>query len=77
MRAMVAGLVPGTATAIFVFAVALSIAIFGLVDLARAKQVRYLAKPWWALIICLSIPWGALAYLIFGRPRHGGAGTQP
>ena len=60
---------------ISVYAVALGIAVFGLVDLVRAKQVRHLAKPWWALLICLTIPWGALAYLIFGRPRRGAAGT--
>jgi hypothetical protein len=69
MRAIATGLPPGTAAAISVLAVALGIAAFGLVDLARAKQVRYLEKPWWALIICFTIPWGAIAYLIFGRVR--------
>ena len=67
---------PGTAPVLAVLAVALGIAVFGLVDLARAKQVRYLEKPWWALIICLTIPWGALAYLIFGKPHQRGAGTR-
>ena len=76
MRVLAGGLPPGTAAAISVFAVALSIAAFSLVDLARAKQVRFLAKPWWALIICLTIPWGALAYLIFGKPHQRGAGTR-
>ena len=75
MRVLAAGLSPGAAAAISVYAVALGIAVFGLVDLVRAKQVRHLAKPWWALLICLTIPWGALAYLIFGRPRRGAAGT--
>ncbi len=69
-----AGLSPGAAVAIAAFAVAFAvvfgIAAFGLVDLARAKQVRHLAKPWWVLIICLSVPWGAIAYLIFGRVRR-------
>jgi hypothetical protein len=51
-----------------VYAVAFGIAAFGLVDLARAKRVRRLAKPWWALIL-FTIPWGAIAYLIFGRVR--------
>jgi hypothetical protein len=69
MRAMAAGLPPGTATAIAVLVVAVGIAVYSLVDLARAKQVRYLEKPWWALIICLTIPWGGLAYLIFGKVR--------
>jgi len=49
--------------------VAVGIAVYALVDLIRARQVRHLAKPWWALIICLSIPWGGLAYLIFGKVR--------
>jgi Phospholipase_D-nuclease N-terminal len=66
---MAAGLPPGTATAIAVLVVAVGIAVYSLVDLARAKQVRYLEKPWWALIICLTIPWGGLAYLIFGKVR--------
>ena len=35
---------------IFVLAVALGIAVFSMVDLVRAKQVRHLAKPWWALL---------------------------
>ena len=69
MRAIAAGLSPGAAAAISVYAVAFGIAAFGLVGLARAKQVRQLEKPWWALIICLTIPWGAIAYLIFGRVR--------
>jgi Phospholipase_D-nuclease N-terminal len=69
MRAIAAGPWLGATAAISVFVVALGIAVVGLVDLARAKQVRHLAKPWWALIICLSIPWGAIAYLIFGRVR--------
>jgi hypothetical protein len=49
--------------------VAVGIAVYALVDLIRAGQVRHLEKPWWALIICLTIPWGGLAYLIFGKVR--------
>jgi hypothetical protein len=63
------GLSPGAAAAISVYAVAFGIAASGLFGLARAKQARHLAKPWWALIICFTIPWGAIAYLIFGRVR--------
>jgi hypothetical protein len=69
MRTVAAGLPPGTAAAIAVFVVAVGIAVYAMVDLIRAGQVRYLAKPWWALIICISIPWGGLAYLIFGKAR--------
>ena len=46
--------------------------VFCLVDLIRAPDVRYLPKPAWALIIILvSAPLGALAYLAFGRNRRG------
>lgn len=45
--------------------------IYCLVDLIRAPSVRYLPKPVWALIIVLvSAPFGALAYLVFGKDRH-------
>ena len=69
MRTLAAGVPPGTATAIAVLLVAVGIAVYALVDLIRAGQVRYLEKPWWALIICFTIPWGGLAYLIFGKVR--------
>lgn len=46
--------------------------IYCLVDLIRAPSVRYLPKLVWALIIVLvSAPFGALAYLVFGKDRHG------
>lgn len=46
--------------------------VYCLVDLIRARSVRYLPKPVWALIIVLgSAPFGAIAYLVFGRDRHG------
>jgi ABC-2 type transport system ATP-binding protein len=45
--------------------------VYCLVDLIRARSVRYLPKPVWALIIVLvSAPLGALAYLVFGKDRH-------
>jgi ABC-2 type transport system ATP-binding protein len=62
---------PGAATAIAVLAVAVVFAAFCLVHLARAARVRYLPKWAWAPIICLAIPWGGLAYLIFGRVPPG------
>jgi len=46
--------------------------IYCLVDLIRARSVRYLPKPVWALLIVLgSAPFGALAYLVFGRNHDG------
>jgi hypothetical protein len=43
-----------------------------LVDLARAKDVRYLPKWVWALLclgIGLTIPFGGIVYLVFGKVR--------
>lgn len=52
--------------------------VYCLVDLVRARSVRYLPKPVWALIIVLvSAPFGALAYLVFGRNRHGQDLAEP
>ena len=46
--------------------------VYCLVDLIRARSVRYLPKLAWALIIVLvSAPFGVLAYLVFGKERHG------
>jgi ABC-2 type transport system ATP-binding protein len=61
----------GAAAAIAVLAVAVVFAVFCLVHLARAARVRYLPKWAWVPIICLVIPWGGLAYLIFGRIPPG------
>ena len=42
-----------------------------LVDLAHAPSVRYLPKVVWALIIVLvSFPLGAIAYLVLGKDHH-------
>ena len=60
---------PGSAVAVPVLAVAVAFAALCLVDLARAGQVRYLPKWVWAVVICVSVPWGGLAYLIFGKGR--------
>jgi hypothetical protein len=51
--------------------------VFCEVDLARAEEVRYLPKWGWAILcmgIGLTIPFGGIAYLLFGkvrRPRLG------
>jgi len=46
--------------------------VFCEVDLARAEEVRYLPKWGWAILcmgIGLTIPWGGIAYLLFGKVR--------
>lgn len=43
--------------------------VFCLVDLARARRVRYLPKWAWALICLVSVPLGGIVYLLAGRPR--------
>ena len=43
------------------------------VDLARAEEVRYLPKWVWAIFcmgIGLTIPFGGIAYLVFGKVRR-------
>ena len=47
-------------------------AVYCLVDLAHAKEVRYLPKWGWAILcvgIGLTIPWGGILYLAFGKVR--------
>jgi ABC-2 type transport system ATP-binding protein len=44
--------------------------VFCLVNLRRSR-VRHLPKWGWVVAICLSSPWGGLAYLIFGRDQSG------
>jgi ABC-2 type transport system ATP-binding protein len=55
--------------AIPVLAVAVAFAVWCLVDLARTGQVRYLPKWAWAVVICVSVPGGGLAYLLLGKAR--------
>lgn len=42
---------------------------FCLVDLARARQVRYLPKPAWVLLCLVQSPLGGIMYLSAGRVR--------
>ena len=54
-----------------VFLLIFAVVGYALVDLLRARRVRYLPKPVWALLIVLgSAPLGALAYLFLGRTSH-------
>ncbi len=71
------GLLMGPAVGVTLLAVAVAFAAFCLADLSRARQVRYLPKWGWAVIVCLSIPWGGLAYLAFGRSGPAVAWTPP
>jgi hypothetical protein len=60
------------------FVLVAGLIIYCLIDLIRARSVRYLPKPIWALIILLgSAPFGALAYLVFGKDHHGHDFTEP
>jgi hypothetical protein len=49
--------------------VVLAFVIFCLVDLIRSQNVRYLPRWAWAIICLISMPWGGIAYLIFGKER--------
>lgn len=40
-----------------------------LVDLARAERVRLLPREAWAILMLLTIPFGGVAYLLYGRDR--------
>ncbi len=61
---------PGFAAVLPILVVAVAFAAFCLADLARAGQVRYLPKWGWALVICVSIPWGGIVYLLIGKVRR-------
>jgi hypothetical protein len=54
--------------------VALGFDIYCLVNLVRAKSVRYLPKVVWVIVILfISFPLGALLYLFVGRDRNQGS----
>ena len=56
-----------------VLVLAAGFVVFCEVNLARAKEVRYLPKWVWAIFcmgIGLTIPFGGIAYLVFGKVRR-------
>ena len=56
----------------------LALDVYCLIDLARAKSVRHMPKAAWMLIILfVSAPIGALAYLFAGRDRNQDSGRGP
>jgi hypothetical protein len=44
-------------------------AIYCVVDVVRAEEVRYLPRWAWAIICLASIPLGGIFYLVLGRAR--------
>jgi hypothetical protein len=60
---------PGFAAAIPILIAAVAFAAYCLADLTRAEEVRYLPVWAWAVVICISIPLGGIAYLLVGRVR--------
>ena len=56
-----------------VLVLAAGFVVFCEVNLARAEKVRYLPKWVWAILcmgIGLTIPFGGIAYLVFGKVRR-------
>jgi hypothetical protein len=51
----------------------LAIDIYCLADIIRARSVRHLPKIVWALLVCISFPFGALLYLFAGKVRNQGS----
>jgi hypothetical protein len=47
----------------------LAFVAFCVVDVARSQGVRYLPRWAWVVICLISMPWGGIAYLIFGKER--------
>jgi uncharacterized membrane protein YidH (DUF202 family) len=62
-----------TLVLIAVLVLAAGFVVYCEVDLARATEVRYLPKWAWAILclgIGLTIPFGGIAYLVFGKVRR-------
>ena len=58
------------AVVLAVLVLAIGFAAFCLTDLARADEVRGLPKWGWAVVICISVPWGGIVYLVAGKVRR-------
>ncbi len=58
------------AVVLAVLVLAIGFAAFCLTDLARAGEVRGLPKWGWAVVICISVPWGGIVYLVAGKVRR-------
>jgi hypothetical protein len=56
--------------------IAVAVTLYALIDCARTEQdsLRGLPKWGWLLIIIFIGTFGAIAYLIWGRPRNPGTG---
>lgn len=61
------------------YALIAALTIYSLVDCSATSmsEIRNLPKWAWILLMILVAPLGAIAYLIAGRPRRGGAGRRP
>jgi ABC-2 type transport system ATP-binding protein len=67
---------PSGSTALALLPVALlmlGLVVYSLIHLVRAPAVPYLPKWLWAVLIVVSTPWGALAYLLLSRGTPSGA----
>jgi hypothetical protein len=56
-------------TAIAMLAVVGGFAAYCLRDLAHAREIRYLTRQMWAVVIVIAMPVGGMLYLMYGRPR--------
>jgi hypothetical protein len=59
------------------FLVALAVWLYCVLDAATAdrEQVRLLPKGLWVAIVVLTLEFGAIAWLLWGRPRGSAAGS--
>jgi len=60
---------PGATTAVALILVLATFEGYCLVDCARADQVRYLSRWTWAVIMLVTIPFGGILYLTYGKVR--------